>query len=225
MSSTIRLGVIGSSGGSALVSASICLKLAGKSIEWVVVTDRECGLEAWAKINAKFMRRIGYGDAEGFSEEANQIFQDADCEDILLFYTRRVAAPLIDQKRVSNIHPSLLPAFGGLHGVRDAFAAGSRVIGATLHQVDAGLDTGRIVAQVAAPLPPQLTLREAEHISYLQKVWLTLVWFDRLASPHVLVDMDTISNEVSAASPGLADDVLRASYVGFLNQDKKLPSQ
>jgi phosphoribosylglycinamide formyltransferase-1 len=51
--------------------------------------------------------------------------------------------------RYLNTHNSLLPAFPGMHGPRDALAYGVKVAGATLFLVDAGVDTGPIVAQVA----------------------------------------------------------------------------
>jgi len=51
--------------------------------------------------------------------------------------------------RLLNIHPSLLPAFPGLHPQRQALAHGVRVAGATVHFVDAGTDTGPIVLQAA----------------------------------------------------------------------------
>ena len=49
--------------------------------------------------------------------------------------------------RTVNTHPALLPSFPGAHGVRDALAYGVRVTGATFHVVDAGVDTGPIIAQ------------------------------------------------------------------------------
>jgi phosphoribosylglycinamide formyltransferase-1 len=54
--------------------------------------------------------------------------------------------------RYINTHNSLLPAFPGMHGPRDALAYGVRVAGATLFFVDEGVDTGPIVAQVAVPV-------------------------------------------------------------------------
>jgi phosphoribosylglycinamide formyltransferase-1 len=54
--------------------------------------------------------------------------------------------------RYLNTHNSLLPAFPGIHGPRDALAYGVKVTGATLFFVDAGMDTGPIVAQVAVPV-------------------------------------------------------------------------
>ncbi len=56
--------------------------------------------------------------------------------------------------RVLNIHPSLLPAFPGLDAQGQAHAHGVRVAGATVHFVDAGTDTGPIIAQGAIPVTP-----------------------------------------------------------------------
>jgi phosphoribosylglycinamide formyltransferase 1 len=54
--------------------------------------------------------------------------------------------------RYLNTHNALLPAFPGIHGPRDALAYGVKIAGATLFFVDAGVDTGPIVAQVAVPV-------------------------------------------------------------------------
>ena len=56
--------------------------------------------------------------------------------------------------RVLNIHPSLLPAFPGLHAQRQALERGVKVAGCTVHFVDAGTDTGPIIAQAAVPVLP-----------------------------------------------------------------------
>jgi phosphoribosylglycinamide formyltransferase 1 len=56
--------------------------------------------------------------------------------------------------RCVNTHPALLPSFPGMHGVRDALDFGAKVTGATLFLVDAGVDTGPIVAQTAVDVLP-----------------------------------------------------------------------
>jgi phosphoribosylglycinamide formyltransferase-1 len=54
--------------------------------------------------------------------------------------------------RVINIHPSLLPAFPGLDAQRQALVHGAKVSGCTVHFVDAGMDTGKIILQKAVPV-------------------------------------------------------------------------
>jgi formyltetrahydrofolate-dependent phosphoribosylglycinamide formyltransferase len=54
--------------------------------------------------------------------------------------------------RLINTHPALLPSFPGMHAVRDALAHGVKLAGATIFLVDAGTDTGPVVAQVAVPV-------------------------------------------------------------------------
>ncbi|HWO64178.1 MAG TPA: phosphoribosylglycinamide formyltransferase [Umezawaea sp.] len=56
--------------------------------------------------------------------------------------------------RMLNTHPALLPAFPGAHPVRDAVDYGVHVTGATVHLVDAGVDTGPILAQEAVAVEP-----------------------------------------------------------------------
>ncbi|MCF6746124.1 phosphoribosylglycinamide formyltransferase [Blastococcus sp. KM273128] len=65
--------------------------------------------------------------------------------------------------RLLNTHPALLPAFPGAHAVRDALAAGATVTGSTVHLVDAGVDTGPVLAQREVPVLPgddEATLHE-----------------------------------------------------------------
>ncbi len=57
--------------------------------------------------------------------------------------------------RIINTHPSLLPAFPGAHAVRDALAYGVRLTGCTVHLVDAGIDTGPVLAQEAVEVLPR----------------------------------------------------------------------
>ncbi len=55
-------------------------------------------------------------------------------------------------ERVVNVHPSLLPAFPGLHAQRQALEHGVKVAGCTVHFVDRGVDTGPIILQAAVPV-------------------------------------------------------------------------
>ena len=63
-------------------------------------------------------------------------------------FLNRFACPVL------NTHPALLPAFPGAHAVADALAHGVKVTGCTVHLVDAGVDTGPIVAQEAVAIEP-----------------------------------------------------------------------
>jgi len=69
-------------------------------------------------------------------------------------FMRRAGKPLVDAypMRILNIHPSLLPAFPGLHVQQQAIDYGAKVSGCTVHFVDAGMDTGPIVRQAAVPI-------------------------------------------------------------------------
>lgn len=62
-------------------------------------------------------------------------------------FMRILSPKIVERFRVINSHPSLLPLFPGAHAVRDALAAGATESGTTIHWVDAGLDTGEIIAQ------------------------------------------------------------------------------
>ena len=79
--------------------------------------------------------------------------------------------------RLVNIHPSLLPAFTGLHTYQRAIDAGCKVAGATVHQVTAELDHGDILAQAVVPVLPGDTadtlaarILTQEHLIYPQAV-------------------------------------------------------
>ena len=96
---------------------------------------------------------------------------------VLAGYMRMVKAPLLDAfpRRIINIHPSLLPAFPGLESWRQALNAGAAKTGCTVHYVDAGMDTGEIIAQSEVPVLPDDTaeslharIQVAEHRLYPQ---------------------------------------------------------
>lgn len=71
-------------------------------------------------------------------------------------FMRIIGAVVLDAfpGRIINTHPALLPSFPGAHGVRDALAYGVKVTGCTVHFVDEGVDTGRIIAQRAVDVMP-----------------------------------------------------------------------
>ena len=94
---------------------------------------------------------------------------------VLAGWMRMVKAPLLEAfpRRIVNIHPSLLPAFPGLEAWKQALAAGVEKTGCTVHFVDAGMDTGEIIAQSEVPVLPGDTpetlharIQEAEHRLY-----------------------------------------------------------
>jgi phosphoribosylglycinamide formyltransferase-1 len=60
---------------------------------------------------------------------------------------RILSKRVVEKFKVINSHPSLLPLFPGARAVRDALAAGATETGTTIHWVDAGLDTGEVIAQ------------------------------------------------------------------------------
>lgn len=94
---------------------------------------------------------------------------------VLAGFMRILSAEFVNRYagRMLNIHPSLLPAFGGLHTHRRAIAAGCKLTGTTVHVVTPELDHGPIVAQAAVPVLEGDTeetlaarVTAAEHILY-----------------------------------------------------------
>ncbi|WHA10305.1 phosphoribosylglycinamide formyltransferase [Enterococcus montenegrensis] len=93
---------------------------------------------------------------------------------VLAGYMRIIGPQLLAAfpKKIINIHPSLLPAFPGLNGIKDAYDYGVKVTGVTVHYIDAGVDTGPIIAQVPVLiLDDDLTsleakIHQAEHQLY-----------------------------------------------------------
>ena len=73
---------------------------------------------------------------------------------VLAGWMRMIKAPLLEAYpcRTINIHPSLLPAFPGLEAWKQALAAGVKETGCTVHYVDAGMDSGEIIAQRTVPV-------------------------------------------------------------------------
>jgi phosphoribosylglycinamide formyltransferase-1 len=110
-------------------------------------------------------------------------------------FMRILGAAVLDRfdGRVVNTHPALLPAFPGAHAVRDALAFGAKVTGCTLHVVDAGVDTGPVVAQVAVPVEPgddEATLHERIKVAERR---LLVDWVGRIVAGGLTVDGRTVT--------------------------------
>ena len=104
------------------------------------------------------------------------LLREADVDYVVLAgYMRLVKQSMLDAwpRRIINIHPALLPKFPGLESWKQALAAGETKTGCTVHYVDAGIDTGEIIAQSEVPILPGDTaetlharIQVAEHRLY-----------------------------------------------------------
>jgi phosphoribosylglycinamide formyltransferase-1 len=96
----------------------------------------------------------------GMSREAHEarvaaVLDEHDIELVVLAgYMRVLTAAFVARyaDRIINVHPALLPAFPGMHGAKQALDYGCRVAGCTVHLVDAGVDTGAVLAQAAVDI-------------------------------------------------------------------------
>lgn len=69
-------------------------------------------------------------------------------------FMRILSERITSRFKIINSHPALLPLFPGAHAVRDALAAGATETGTTIHWVDAGIDTGEVIAQERVEILP-----------------------------------------------------------------------
>lgn len=90
-------------------------------------------------------------------------------------------------QRMINTHPALLPSFPGMHGPRDALAHGVKITGTTVFMVDAGVDTGRIIAQAAVDVLDDDTVESLhERIKVAERALLCRVVDELAAGRHNL---------------------------------------
>ena len=119
----------------------------------------------------------------GFKREFEKMIADRmDAENIdlvcLAGYMRIIGDELLERYggKIINIHPALLPAFPGAHAIKDAFEYGVKVYGVTIHEVDATLDGGKIISQVAVPYEGsdidelEAMIHRAEHKLYVETI-------------------------------------------------------
>lgn len=101
-----------------------------------------------------------FASREAFDTEVVAALQKRDVHWIVLAGFMRLISPVFLSaypNRIVNIHPSLLPSFPGVHAQAQALAAGVKITGCTAHLVDAGMDTGPILGQIAVPILPDDT--------------------------------------------------------------------
>jgi phosphoribosylglycinamide formyltransferase-1 len=130
----------------------------------VVISDREQApaLERAraAGVEALWVNPKDFGDREAYDRALVRELQARGVGLVCHAGWMRILSPVYVRAfagRALNIHPSLLPAFPGLHPQRQALEHGARVSGATVHFLDEGVDTGPIVLQAAVPVAPSDT--------------------------------------------------------------------
>ncbi len=142
----------------------------------------EFGIPTFVVPFGAFPSREEWGD-----ELLDQVRQwDADL--VILSGFMRLLPPRVVEALTPNLlntHPAFLPEFPGAHGVRDALAAGVTETGASVIVVDAGVDTGPIVAQRRVPvLPGDTEARLHDRIKLVERDLLVQVVLD-IANGHV----------------------------------------
>jgi phosphoribosylglycinamide formyltransferase-1 len=158
----LDVGVLVSGRGSNLQALlDACARPASPARIAVVLSDREQApaLEraAAAGVPAVFLNPKDFGDRAAYDAALVDELARRRVGLVCLAGFMRLLSPAVVRAfrgRILNIHPSLLPAFPGLHAQRQALEHGVKVTGATVHFVDEGLDSGPIVLQAAVPVEP-----------------------------------------------------------------------
>jgi phosphoribosylglycinamide formyltransferase-1 len=151
----LQLGVLVSGSGSNLqaildairkrrLNASVRLVLSNKPKVFALERAERAG------VPASVVRHKDFDSREAFDRALVQALREAGVEWVVLAGFMRLLTPAFLEAfpyRVLNIHPALLPAFPGVDAQQQAIDYGVRVSGCTVHFVDAGTDTGPILAQ------------------------------------------------------------------------------
>ena len=162
-----------------------------------------------AGVPARFVDFKAAGGREAFEGRIVEVLREHAVELVALAGYMRVCGPVLlgaFPGRIINIHPSLLPAFPGLHVQAAALRHGVRFSGCTVHFVDAGVDTGPIIIQAVVPVLDTDTedtlaarILRQEHRIYPHAIGLFAAGLLRLEGRRVLVD---------AAAPGAGESAL-----------------
>lgn len=154
MAEKLKVGVLLSGSGTNF-QAIIDEAAAGLPVEVVqVVSSRPdaYGIERArvAGIPVLVMNREAYADPDAADARIVETLQAAGAEYVVMAGYMRMVTPVMLNafpNRVLNLHPALLPSFKGAHAISDAFAAGVKVTGVTVHFANEDYDKGPIVAQ------------------------------------------------------------------------------
>jgi len=159
----MKVGVLASGGGSNLQAlidrwkagtlAPAELVVVGANVEGCQAVERghKAGIATFVLSHKSFAAR------EDFDRALVAELRNRGVELVVLAgFMRVLTSAFLDAfpQRVVNIHPALLPAFPGTHAQKQALDYGVKLAGCTVHFVDAGTDTGPIIAQAAVPVLP-----------------------------------------------------------------------
>ncbi len=160
MRAPLRVGVLASGRGSNLASLlDACARADYPARVVVVLSDRErapaLDRARAAGVEAVFVNPKDFADREAYDLALVRELEARRIELVCHAGFMRILSPAYVRAfagRALNIHPSLLPAFPGLHAQRQALDHGVKVSGATVHVVDEGVDSGPIVLQSSVPV-------------------------------------------------------------------------
>jgi phosphoribosylglycinamide formyltransferase-1 len=157
----VKIGVLASGGGTnlqALLDAQVRGELDPGRIVAVGVNVPGCGAVGRAEaagVPHFCVDHKSYPDRIEFDRTVARELRVRGVELVVLAgFMRLLGEDFLAQfpRGVMNIHPALLPAFPGVHAQHQALAYGVKIAGCTVHFVDAGMDTGPIIAQAAVPV-------------------------------------------------------------------------
>jgi len=156
----VNLGVLVSGRGSNLGAILAAVDEGALPAKVALVLSNKAGAAALdraaaAGVPTRVVPHGAYPDRASFDAALVAALREAAVDVVVLAGFMRLLTPVfLDAfpSRVVNIHPSLLPAFPGVDAQAQALAYGARVTGCTVHFVDAGTDTGPVIAQAAVPI-------------------------------------------------------------------------
>lgn len=155
MAEPLKIGVLLSGSGTNLQAIIDAVDEDGLPVDIVKVASSRpdaYGIERAqrAGIPVLVMNRQKYADVEAADAQIVEALREAGAEYVVMAgYMRKVTPVMLDAfpDRVLNLHPALLPSFKGAHAIQDAFDAGVKVTGVTVHFANEDYDKGPIVAQ------------------------------------------------------------------------------